>query len=105
MESTTKKLNDASPSQWDKALKNYVKSIDEAILEEEFEDMVNHPSHYNIGNIECIEYIKQQLGDNFIDYCEGNIIKYLHRWRYKNGKQDLEKAQWYLKQMVDNHYG
>ena len=48
-------------------------------------DPVNHPIHYNNakGGIECIDYIKQQLGREFPAYLEGNAIKYLHRHKYK----------------------
>jgi hypothetical protein len=64
-------------------------------------DDVERPSHYNKGGIEAIDYIKQQLGsDGFIAYCEGNMIKYGHRWRYKNGVQDLKKKRWYLDRMI-----
>ena len=69
-------------------------------LSAEVRDNVNNPDHYNHGGIECIDYIKQQLGDCFVEYCEGNVHKYLHRWRYKNGLEDLRKAQWYLNQMI-----
>ncbi len=67
------------------------------------DDDVNHPKHYNAnGGVECIDYIKQQLGhDGFIAYCEGNVIKYGHRWRYKNGIQDLKKKKWYLDKMIE----
>lgn len=64
-------------------------------------DPVQKPAHYNNGGIEAIAYIRQQLGDNFSAYCEGNVIKYLHRHKYKNGIQDLEKAQWYLDRMIE----
>ena len=65
-------------------------------------DPVNHPSHYGQGEIEAIDYIKDFLTEEeFIGYCRGNIAKYLHRWRYKNGKQDLEKAEWYLKKLIE----
>jgi len=67
---------------------------------EEGNDVVNKPPHYNQGGMEAIDYIKQQLGEGIVDYCEGNVLKYLHRWRYKNGLQDLQKAQWYLNKMV-----
>lgn len=100
MESTTKRLNEATPSDWDKARQAYIKSLDEAIIEEEAQDIVNKPAHYNNGDIECIDYIKQQLGDDFGAYLEGNIIKYLHRYKYKNGQQDLKKAQWYLDRLL-----
>jgi hypothetical protein len=68
-------------------------------------DNVNNPSHYNKGGIECIDYIKQVLAENFGDYCQGNVTKYLHRWRYKNGVEDLEKAQWYLNEMIKHEKG
>lgn len=64
--------------------------------------MVDKPPHYNHGSIEAIEYIKQQLGTEFVSYCEGNVHKYLHRWKYKNGVEDLRKAQWYLNCMLEN---
>lgn len=60
-------------------------------------DPVNKPLHYGQGSIECIDYIQDFLtAEEFIGYLRGNIAKYLHRWRYKNGIQDLEKANWYL---------
>jgi len=33
--------------------------------------------------------------------CTGNAIKYLWRWRHKNGIEDLKKAQWYIQRMID----
>lgn len=64
-------------------------------------DNVNHPAHYGQGKIECIEYIQDFLThDEFVGYLRGNIAKYLHRWRYKNGLEDLHKAQWYLNRLV-----
>lgn len=64
-------------------------------------DPVEKPIHYNQGGVECIDYIKQVLGlDGFIGYCHGNMIKYQHRYRYKNNPiEDLEKANWYLARM------
>jgi hypothetical protein len=64
-------------------------------------DPVEKPAHYNQGGIECIDYIKQVLGlDGFIAYCHGNMIKYQHRYRYKqNPVEDMKKAQWYLNKM------
>ena len=63
-------------------------------------DKVNSPPHYNNGGMECIDYIQQQLDEHFSSYCQGNVIKDLHRWRYKNGVEDLKKAEWYLKAMI-----
>ncbi len=66
-------------------------------------DSVNRPKHYNVTGIECIDYIQQQLGDEFGAYCLGNTIKYLHRHRYKNNaKEDLLKAQWYLNRLIES---
>ena len=65
-------------------------------------DNVNHPAHYTSGGIECIEAIRASLGDKeFADYCKGNIIKYLWRYRLKNGLEDLKKAKVYLDWMID----
>ena len=66
------------------------------------EDKVNSPSHYNQAGIECIDAIKASLGDGYQDYCKGNVMKYLWRYKYKNGIEDLKKAQWYLNSMVES---
>ena len=65
------------------------------------DDNVNHPSHYNESGIECIEAIRATLGDEFPAYCKGNVMKYLWRYQYKNGIEDLKKAQVYLNWMVE----
>jgi hypothetical protein len=68
---------------------------------EDVEDYVNSPLHYGQGTIECIKYIEDFLNrDEYTGYLRGNIAKYLHRWRYKNGVEDLKKAQWYLEALV-----
>ena len=60
-------------------------------------DNVNHPNHYADKGIEVIDYIKDTLThDGYIDYCIGNVIKYVSRWRKKGGAEDLDKAQVYL---------
>jgi hypothetical protein len=65
-------------------------------------DMVNSPAHYGNGSIECIEYIEDFLTtEEFIGYLRGNIAKYLHRFRYKNGLEDLRKAEWYLNRLTE----
>ena len=64
-------------------------------------DLVNKPPHYNSGTIECIDYIEDFLStEEFIGYLRGNIAKYMHRWRYKGGLQDLEKARWYHERLI-----
>ena len=67
------------------------------------EDKVNHPSHYTQGEIEVIDYIRDKLDTNeFTGYCIGNVMKYISRWRHKDGVQDLEKAQVYLNWAIEN---
>ena len=47
-------------------------------------DVVNHPPHYGEGKIECIDYLKDNMDVMmFMGYLEGNVKKYLHRYRYK----------------------
>jgi len=62
---------------------------------------VNHPSHYNQGGTEVIDIIAEQgHGESF---CYGNAMKYIMRAPHKNNeKEDLEKAMWYLKWLVEN---
>jgi len=68
-------------------------------------DMVDRPPHYNTGAIECIDYLTDNLGEGVEFYLEGNVKKYLHRWRYKHGDsakqlEDLRKAAWYLQRLI-----
>tara|TARA_S200002703_G_scaffold137805_2_gene127800 strand:- start:90 stop:341 length:252 start_codon:yes stop_codon:yes gene_type:complete len=58
-------------------------------------DNIN-PDHYKRGDIEVIDFI---LDQNF-NYLEGNIIKYVSRYKDKNGLEDLKKAQWYLNRLT-----
>ena len=64
-------------------------------------DLVNSPPHYNQAGIECVDAIAAATDDGFQYYLQGNIIKYLWRYRYKNGIEDLEKAQWYLNKLIE----
>lgn len=68
------------------------------------EDLVNSPSHYNQGNIETIDKILDTVEDP-ASYLLGNIIKYVSRYKHKNGIQDLDKAEWYLKKLREVEYG
>ena len=67
-------------------------------------DPVNHPSHYTQGGIECIDAIEAACTglDGQEGYLVGQVIKYIWRWKHKNGLQDLEKAQWYLERLIAN---
>jgi len=64
-------------------------------------DPVNKPVHYNTGNIECIEAILAATNEQSEGYLQGNIMKYIWRYRYKNGLEDLQKAQWYLNKLIE----
>ena len=64
-------------------------------------DMVNHPPHYIKSGIETIDAIQAMTGDGFQSYLQGNILKYLWRYPYKNGVEDLKKAQWYLSKLIE----
>lgn len=63
--------------------------------------MVNHPSHYNQNEVETIDVIQQALTpEEFVGFLKGNVMKYLDRHEFKNGEQDLEKAQWYTLHLI-----
>jgi len=65
-------------------------------------DMVNRPAHYNKGDIECIDGIEAMLTrEEFIGYLRGNSLKYRWRFPYKNGIEDLKKAEWYEKKLLE----
>lgn len=69
-------------------------------------DNVHQPQHYQHGGIETIDYIAAALGsDAFRDYCIGNVIKYVSRWRHKNGEEDLRKASVYLNWSINGNPG
>ena len=70
-------------------------------IENEEHDNVNSPSHYQ-GKVECIDCIESATaGLNGIEaFCTGNAIKYLYRWKKKNGITDLKKAKWYIDKII-----
>lgn len=72
--------------------------------QEDKSDAVNHPSHYTQGGIECIDALEAATeGLTGIEaVCTANAIKYLWRWKRKNGVEDLQKAHWYIQHLV--HY-
>ena len=60
-------------------------------------ERVNHPSHYNQGKVEVIDAIE----DWNLNFCEGNVIKYVARHRHKDEPiEDLKKAKWYLERLI-----
>lgn len=75
----------------------------QAMKQSDVVDMVNKPPHYNKAGIECIDAIAAATEDGFEYYLQGNIMKYLWRYRYKNGIEDLEKARWYLDKLIGEY--
>lgn len=67
-------------------------------------EMVNHPSHYqSTGGIEVIDVIKAFTADlkGVEAFDTGNVIKYICRWKNKNGIEDLKKAAWYINDLIN----
>ena len=90
---------------------NWYKELDPAACEndegdccnkESNVDMVNHPSHYTQGGIECIDALKaatvSKTGIEAV--CTANAIKYLWRYEEKNGIEDVKKARWYIDRLI-----
>ena len=107
-------IDDAKPEEWDNLkYDRYAPTPDlgepecmlpadhREMMKGECYDPVEKPAHYRVGEVEAIDYINQQLGGEGIrHYLEGNILKYMHRWRFKNGVEDLRKARWYLDKLI-----
>jgi len=55
------------------------------------------PQHYQQGNIQVLDFITDQK----FSYLEGNIVKYICRYKTKNGLEDLEKANYYLNELIN----
>ena len=65
-------------------------------------DTVNNPRHYSTGKFECIEVMEEALGTEAVKgFCLCNAFKYIYRCRNKNGIEDIKKADWYLKKLIE----
>lgn len=67
-------------------------------------DNVNHPLHYASGKIECIDALEAATSglEGIEAFCTANAIKYLWRWKYKNGIEDLRKSIWYINYLIEH---
>ena len=68
-------------------------------------DMISHPSHYQSETgLEAIDVIEAFTFDlkGIESFDTGNVLKYMCRWKQKNGVQDLKKAKWYLEHLIDH---
>lgn len=66
-------------------------------------ETVNHPSHYQSkSGLEAIDVIEAFCDglEGIEAFCTGNALKYLCRWKSKNGIEDLRKAEWYLQRLI-----
>lgn len=74
--------------------------VDFTIKENNME-AVNHPQHYNQGKYECLDVMKETFGiEATKNFCQLNAFKYVWRAKNKNGKQDIEKAIFYLNYLL-----
>ena len=70
--------------------------------EDNKEEKVNHPSHYNFTKMETLDIIDNfSTHEEYVGFLKGNVIKYLHRYSHKNGMEDLRKASWYLNKLIE----
>ena len=103
-------IDDATPEQWDAidratekarreaALDTMVRDAEELNLyEEKARYKMIGGDHYRQGSIQPIEYIHA----NNLSFCEGNVVKYVTRWRHKDGIKDLEKAKHYIELLME----
>ncbi len=67
-------------------------------------DLVNHPSHYTQGKVECIDALEAATVNlkGLDAVCTANAIKYLWRWNEKDGVRDLRKAIWYINKLLES---
>ena len=57
-----------------------------------------NPDHYGNSGIDVIDFCQA----NNLDFMQGNVIKYVFRYKNKNGLEDLEKAKEYIDRMIEN---
>lgn len=72
---------------------------------ESSESRVAHPAHYQTSNgLETIDVMEAFTEDmtGYEAVCTSNVLKYICRWKKKNGLEDLKKAEWYLKRLIEH---
>lgn len=95
-------------SGWDYKVRTDANGIEYEVIEEELRpadiypqnDSVSRPTHYTQGmpeGVEVIDIIRAQDAG----FEHANVIKYILRWKYKNGVEDLKKAQQYLQWLIE----
>jgi len=114
-------IDDATPADWDALADKRLRargvdtpqerSLKEMVENAEGLGLYDDPSkplsqqiggeHYRQGSIQPIEYIHA----NEMDFFSGNVVKYITRWKYKNGLEDLKKAKHYIELLMEQEYG
>ena len=81
-----------------KEVRNYAEFLQDAAWKPSRKDgdMVNRPSHYARFPLEPTQYAMEYS----LDWCRGNALKYICRFPFKNGVEDLNKAARYLEMFV-----
>ena len=70
-------------------------------IEDVVDTKVDHPIHYTQNSMETIDVIENSMPRvHFCGYLRGNILKYMLRYEYKGGTEDLKKARWYLNRLI-----
>lgn len=65
-------------------------------------DSVTEPLHYKNLAIDTLELMSVNFSDEaYMGFLEGNVLKYVMRYKMKNGMQDLRKAQYYLELLIN----
>ena len=104
----SKKVNEVAPviSKTETTMKEIIVKNDDIkdisvttdIKPKTISNMIDHPSHYNRGKIEVIDFIENQG----LSFHLGNVIKYITRAGSKGDKlEDLKKARWYLDRYIN----
>lgn len=75
----------------------------ETMAEKKIFDMVDHPAHYTSNKYEAIDVIEDAISKlpPIEGFLTGQCLKYLLRWFFKNGVEDLKKTRWYLNRLIE----
>ncbi len=90
-------------AKWKELPINRAEVFEDMVLADTTVNMVEKPPHYQ-SSIECIDAMKAMSEGADVSpheaYCWQNSFKYMWRWPYKNGVEDLKKARWYLDRLI-----
>ncbi|MFW3577775.1 DUF3310 domain-containing protein [Vagococcus fluvialis] len=91
------KQNVSCKERINKELNESVRALGKALKDSKNNDIVNSPNHYTQNGRETIENIRDTMSsEGYQGYCVGNVVKYLARYKFKNGLEDVRKAKKYI---------